>query len=43
MATNTAAIEYNRRLGYETVGIQKRIGKVDGRYVDVCIMQRLLD
>ena len=42
VATNESAIRYNTLLGYETVGVQKRIGKVDGRFVDVCIMQCLL-
>jgi phosphinothricin acetyltransferase len=41
-ATNTASIEYNTRLGYEMVGIQKEIGYVDGEWRDVAIMQLLL-
>lgn len=37
-ATNTASIEYNRKLGYEIVGTQKEIGFKDGRWIDVVIM-----
>ncbi len=43
VATNEAAIRYNERLGYELVGTQERIGRVSEGFVDVCIMQRLLD
>jgi len=37
-ATNTASIEYNRKLGYELVGTQKEIGFKNGRWIDVVIM-----
>lgn len=42
-AENTASIEYNRKLGYEVVGIQREIGHVAGQWRDVCIMQLILD
>jgi L-amino acid N-acyltransferase YncA len=41
-AGNKASIEYNRRLGYELVGIQREIGWVGGRWEDVAIMQLVL-
>ena len=39
---NTTSIAYNKRLGYEKVGIQKEIGFVNGKWVDVVIMQLVL-
>jgi L-amino acid N-acyltransferase YncA len=39
---NEASIEYNRKLGYELVGIQKEIGYADGQWLDVTIMQLLI-
>lgn len=41
-SSNTASIEYNKKLGYELVGKQKEIGYVDGQWRDVTIMQLLL-
>lgn len=43
MAVNTVSIHYNTRLGYEMVGIQKNIGFTGGEWVDVAVMQLLLD
>jgi len=40
---NRDSIEYNLRLGYEIVGVQREIGWVNGRWQDVTIMQLLLD
>jgi len=40
--TNIASIEYNRKLGYEEVGIQREIGNIDGKWLDVTIMQLIL-
>ena len=40
---NVASIEYNKRLGYEVVGVQKEIGIIDCRWQDVVIMQLVLD
>lgn len=42
-ADNTRSIEYNRKLGYEVVGIQKEIGYKNGRWQDVAILQLVLD
>ena len=42
-ASNTASIEYNKRLGYEMVGVQREIGFVDGEWRDVAVMQLVLD
>lgn len=43
LASNTASIEYNRRLGYEVVGIQKEVGFQNGRWQDIAILQLVLD
>lgn len=42
-ASNKASIEYNRRLGYEVVGIQRQIGYRKGKWVDMCLMQLILE
>ena len=42
-ASNTASIEYNKNFGYELVGIQKEIGYVDGQWVNIALMQLVLD
>jgi len=41
--SNQASIDYNLRLGYEIVGVQREIGWVGGRWEDVTIMQLVLD
>lgn len=41
-SSNTASIEYNKKLGYELVGKQKEIGYIDGQWQDVTIMQLLI-
>lgn len=41
-ANNTASIEYNRKLGYEVVGTQREVGNIDGKWLDVTIMQLIL-
>jgi len=38
-ATNQVSIQYNIDFGYEIVGTQRQIGYVDGKWVDVVIMQ----
>jgi phosphinothricin acetyltransferase len=43
MTTNVASIEYNLRLGYEIVGVQRQVGFRDGRWIDIAIMQLILD
>ena len=40
---NQGSIIYNQKLGYEVVGTQKQIGHVNGKWMDVIIMQLLLD
>ena len=43
LADNVASIEYNKKLGYEVVGTQKEIGYRNGRWVDIVILQLVLD
>lgn len=42
-ATNEASIEYNIKIGYTIVGRQKEIGFRDGKWVDMIIMQYIID
>ena len=42
-SVNESSIVYNQKLGYEMVGIQKEIGFVEGEWMDVTIMQLILD
>ena len=42
-ADNQASIGYNRKLGFEVVGVQKEVGFANGRWHDVVIMQLILD
>jgi len=42
VTSNKASIAYNKQLGYEVVGIQKEVGKIDNKWVDVTIMQLIL-
>ncbi|MEM8993689.1 MAG: N-acetyltransferase family protein [Acidobacteriota bacterium] len=42
-AGNQASIEYNRKFGYELVGVQRQIGYKNGKWQDVAILQLLLD
>ena len=41
-SSNTASIEYNKKLGYELVGEQKEIGFADGQWQNVTILQLLI-
>jgi len=41
-STNTASIIYNMKLGYELVGVQREVGKIEGQWVDVTILQLVL-
>lgn len=43
LAGNVASVEYNKKLGYEVVGTQRQIGYADGRWLDVVILQLILD
>ncbi len=41
--SNELSINYNLKLGYELVGIQQQVGYKQGQWVDVTILQLLLD
>ena len=41
-SSNTASIEYNKKLGYVLVGEQKEIGFANGQWQDVTILQLLI-
>lgn len=43
VSTNLASIHYNIKLGYEVVGVQRQVGKLDGDWLDVCVLQYLFD
>lgn len=43
LSANAASLEYNRRLGYEVVGVQREIGWRGGRFHDVTILQLVLE
>lgn len=40
---NKASIAYNERLGYEVVGRQREVGFKNGKWLDIVIMQLILD
>lgn len=40
---NERSIKYNEKLGYEVVGRQKEVGVKNGKWVDITIMQLILD
>jgi phosphinothricin acetyltransferase len=42
-SVNESSIHYNQKLGYEIVGTQKEIGFVAGEWMDVTIMQLIID
>ena len=42
-SNNKASIRYNEKLGYEMVGVQKNIGFKNGEWIDMTIMQYLID
>jgi phosphinothricin acetyltransferase len=41
VADNQRSLDFHYRHGYELVGTQNQIGRVDGRWVDVVILQRI--
>ena len=41
VADNYRSLAFHYRYGYELVGTQREIGRVDGKWVDVVILQRL--
>ena len=42
LARNKISIAYNLKLGYSIVGVQREVGKINGDWVDVVIMQLLI-
>jgi phosphinothricin acetyltransferase len=43
MTTNISSIEYNLKLGYEIVGVQRQVGFRDGKWIDIALLQLILD
>ena len=41
-ANNRVSIDYNLKMGYELVGVQKKIGYVNDQWIDVAILQLVL-
>lgn len=41
-ATNKASIQYNLKLGYTIVGRQNQIGRLNGDWMDIVIMQYII-
>lgn len=39
LSSNEVSIQYNLKLGYSIVGVQKKIGRVEDQWVDVTIME----
>jgi phosphinothricin acetyltransferase len=42
IADNERSLAFHRRHGYETVGIQREVGHMNGRWVDLVILQKIL-
>ena len=42
VAGNSASIDFHVRLGYEVVGTQKEVGQMEGQWLDVVLLQKLL-
>ncbi|MEO0767949.1 MAG: N-acetyltransferase family protein, partial [Cyanobacteria bacterium J06649_4] len=42
LAANASSIRFHERFGFETVGVQKEIGFLNGQWHDVVIMQCIL-
>ncbi len=43
LAPNKGSVEYNKKLGYEIVGVQKEVGFKNGHWVDIVIMQYIIN
>lgn len=43
LADNDGSIRFHERVGFEMVGIQKQAGLIGDRFVDVAIMQKIVD
>lgn len=41
IADNHRSLKFHQRHGYEHVGVQRQIGRLQGRWVDLVILQRL--
>ena len=41
--SNTGGMALYQKLGFRTVGIYKEQGKLDGKWVDTIIMEKLLE
>jgi len=41
--TNAAGVALYARMGFRTVGVYREQGRLDGRWADVVVMERLLD
>ena len=41
-ASNSGSIRFHQSFGYELVGVQKEVGFLDGKWLDVAILQCLL-
>lgn len=39
---NRASIQFHHNLGYETVGVQKEVGRMNDQWLDVMLLQKLL-
>ena len=37
---NTASVELHRKCGFRLVGVREKMGKMNGRWRDVCLMER---
>lgn len=42
VASNEGSIRFHERMGFTLVGIQKQAGIINGKYVDIALMQKLL-
>ncbi len=40
---NVRSIAFHLRHGYEEVGVQREVGRMDGKWVDVTILQRIFE
>ena len=40
---NVASVELHKRCGFQLVGVEREVGRKFGRWLDVTVMQRLLD
>ncbi len=43
LADNQRSLRFHQRHGYEWVGVQRQIGRLDDRWVDLVILQRIFD